>query len=546
MSLLIVVTALLALGGALVVYLVLERAGPGGVPLALLRAVAWAGVAALLVDPGCRRGVVPPTVLLDASLSMEDVHGDARWVAAQDSARRLAAGGPVILFGAAPVAWHPGARPSAATSFLLPALKVALAHGGPVVVVSDGEIDDAASLPPDAMRAARVVVLPRPRLSDAAVAAVRVPLVVPAGDTATAEIEVTSAGALPRDSATIELREEGRSAGRQRIGLAAGAVRAAIRFVPAAPSGGGDRALRRYEARVTGWAADADPRDDAASTAALVTRAASVVLLSASPDYDFRSLGGMLRSARAAPVRSFVRVADGPWRDAGSLAPVRVEALRAAVERADLVVAHGPDSAVHALAALARRSTLLWATGSGAVTGDWYVSAEPSPSPVGAALSGVAAESLPPLTALRPVAADSTAWTALPARAGRRGAARPVLQGRERDGRRAVTLLGTGLWRWASKGGVSAEAYRAVVLGLADWLLERGMADDAGVQSLRDSLARGKAERLPRRPVLVPQAGEGMTAAVERVPLAQRPWVFGAVLVALCLEWIARRRRGMR
>jgi hypothetical protein len=93
---------------------------------------------------------------------------------------------------------------------------------------------------------------------------------------------------------------------------------------------------------------------------------------------------------------------------------------------------------------------------------------------------------------------------------------------------------------------VAAEAYRAVVLGLADWLLERGAADDAGVQSLRDSLARGKAERLPRRPVLVPQAGEGMAAVVERVPLTQRPWVFGAVLLALCLEWIARRRRGMR
>ena len=544
MSFLIVVTALLALGGALVLYLVLERAGPGGVPLAVLRAVAWAGVAALLVDPGCRKGVVPPTVLLDASLSMEDVRGDARWVAAQDSARRLAAGGPVVLFGAAPVAWHQGARPSAASSFLLPALREALARGGPVVVVSDGEIDDAASLPWDAMRAARVVVLPRPRLADAAVAVVRVPAVVTAGDTATAEVEVTSTGALARDSATVELREEGRAVGRRRIGLAAGAARVAFRFVPAAPAG--DRALRRFEARVTGWAADADPRDDAAPTAALVTRAAAVVLLSASPDYDFRWLGGTLRSARAAPVRSFVRVADGPWRDAVSLAPVSAEALRGAVERADLVVAHGPDSAVRAVAALARRSTLLWTTGPGATNGDWYISAEPTPSPVGAALSGVAAESLPPLTAVRAVPADSTAWTALPARAGRRGAARPVLEGAERGGRRAVTVLGTGLWRWASKGGVSAEAYRAVVLGLTDWLLERGAGDDSGVQALRDSLARGRAERLPRRPVLASQAGEGVAAAVRRVPLQQRPWVFGAVLLALCLEWIARRRRGMR
>lgn len=545
MSLLIAASALLALAGALVLYLGLERAGPGGMPLAVLRAVAWAGVAALLVDPGCRKGVVPPTVLLDGSRSMEDVRGDARWGAAQDSARRLAAGGPVILFGGTPVAWHPGARPAALTSRLLPALREALARGGPVVVVTDGEIDDAASLPPDAMRAARVVVLPRPRPADAAVAAVGLPAVISAGDTATAEIEVTSAGALPRDSATVELREEGRPAGRQRIGLAAGHVRAAVRFVPAAPPAG-DRALRRYEARVTGWAADADPRDDAASTAAAVTRAAAVVLLSASPDYDFRSLAGTLRSARAAPVRSFVRVAGGPWRDAVSLAPVTADALRAAVERADLVVAHGPDSAVRAVAALAKRSTWAWATGAGAVAGDWYVSGEPAPSPVGAALSGVPAESLPPLTALRPARADSAGWTALPARAGRRGVTRPVLAGLERGGRRTVAVLGAGLWRWAAKGGIAAEAYRAVVLGTTDWLLARGATDDAGVQALRDSLARGTAERLPRRPVLVSQPGAGTVAAVERVPLQQRPWVFGAVLVALCLEWIARRRKGMR
>jgi len=543
-SLLIVASALLALGGALVLYLVLERAGPGGAPLAVLRAVAWAGVAALLMDPGCRGGAVPPTVLLDGSLSMEDVHGDARWEAAQDSARRLAAGGPVILFGGTPVAWHPGARPTAITSRVLPALREALARGGPVVIVSDGEIDDAASLPPDALHAAHVVVLPRPRLADAAVAAIRLPAVIAAGDTATAEVEVTSAGALPRDSATVELREEGRPVGRLRIGLAVGDARARVRFVPAPPVG--DRALRRYEARVTGWAADADPRDDAAATAAAVTRAAAVVLLSASPDYDFRWLAGTLRSARAVPVRSFVRVADGPWRDAVSFAPVTADALRAAVERADLVVAHGPDSAVRVVAALARRSTWAWTTGPGAVVGDWYVSAEPAPSPVGAALSGVSTESLPPLTAVRPVTADSAGWTALPARAGRRGAARPVLAGTERGGRRAVALLGTGLWRWAAKGGVSAEAYRAVVLGLTDWLLARGATDDAGVQALRDSLSRGAAERLPRRAFLAPQAGEGSAAAVARVPLQQRPWVFGAVLVALCLEWIARRRKGMR
>jgi hypothetical protein len=84
-----------------------------------------------------------------------------------------------------------------------------------------------------------------------------------------------------------------------------------------------------------------------------------------------------------------------------------------------------------------------------------------------------------------------------------------------------------------------------VVLGLADWLLERGAADDGGVAALRDSLARGASERLPRAPILAPQAGS-VAGASRRVPLQQRPWVYAVVLAALSLEWIARRRRGMR
>ena len=89
---LLIIVSLVALGGALVLYLGVERSGWAGVPLALLRALAWAGVAALLVDPGCRGQPPAPTVLLDASLSMTDPAGDARWRAAVDTARRLAAG----------------------------------------------------------------------------------------------------------------------------------------------------------------------------------------------------------------------------------------------------------------------------------------------------------------------------------------------------------------------------------------------------------------------------------------------------------------------
>jgi hypothetical protein len=540
---LLIVTTLVALVGALVLYLVVERSGPRGVPLALLRALAWAGVAALLVDPGCRGKPPAPTVLLDASLSMGDVSGDTRWRAAVDTARRLAAGGPVVLFGATPVSWREGARPAAAASRLLPALREALARGGPIVVVTDGAVDDAAALPADAMRAARVVVLPRPAAPDAGIAAVDLPAVLVAGDTAVAQVAVASAGAAPADSATVELREEGRSAGRTRAPLGGGATRVSVRFVPFPATA--DRSLRRFAVRLTGWPRDADPRDDVFVTAAAVTREATVVLLSETPDYDFRALAHTLRSAHATPVRSFVRVTDGPWLDAVTLAPVGDAAVRAAGQ-ATLLVAHGPEAAVAHLAGLGRRSVWRWVTGPGAQPGDWYVATEQTASPVSGPLAGVPAESLPPLAALRAAPGDSAAWTAVLLRLGRRGPARPLLVGETREGRRSVSVLGAGLWRWTSKGGVAEEGYRALVLGVADWLLERRAEDDAGVRALRDSLSRGVSEYLPRRPTLVAQDGGGASGVGERTPLQRRPGVFLGILAALSLEWVVRRRRGMR
>ncbi|HEX4629077.1 MAG TPA: hypothetical protein VH137_09830, partial [Gemmatimonadales bacterium] len=44
----------------------------------------------------------------------------------------------------------------------------------------------------------------------------------------------------------------------------------------------------------------------------------------------------------------------------------------------------------------------------------------------------------------------------------------------ERDGRRRAAIAGGGLYRWAFRGGASGEAYRALVAGLVDWLLEEG------------------------------------------------------------------------
>ena len=537
------ILGLLALGGALVLYLRWERAGGVGVWLAALRAAAWLGVAALLADPGCRGGVAPPTVLLDASLSMSDPSGHVRWRAAVDSARAAAAGGPIVLFGVRPRAWSDSARPDAPGSALLPALRDAASRGGPVVIVTDGEVDDA-SVPGSALlREARVVVLPRPSGPDVGVAAVRIPVALRAGDLATVEVDLVSRG-MERDSAALELREDGRLVARSRVAVGPGPTRGTLDFVPAPPSG--QRAVRRYEARLAGHVPDVEPRDDAAATAAVVSRAATVALLSESPDWDFRALGHVLRSARATPVRAFVRLTDGPWRDAVTLDVVSESVVREAARQAALVVVHGPEAGVEANARLARHSVWRWPTGGAAQAADWYVAPEIGASPLGGALAGVPAESLPPLTTLRPVRTDSGAWTALPARVGRRGPARPALVGGELEGRRWLTVEGAGLWRWAARGGVAAEAHRALVLGAADWLLEGRAAGDQGVVAVRDSLARATREFLPRAPTLAAQAGSAAVGGRQRVPLQQRPLVYVVILVALSVEWVVRRRRGMR
>ena len=109
-----------------------------------------------------------------------------------------------------------------------------------------------------------------------------------------------------------------------------------------------------------------------------------------------------------------------------------------------------------------------------------------------------------------------------------------------------VRVLGSGLWRWASKGGVAAEGYRSLVAALTDWLLAEPAREGAALAARRDSLNRGLDELLPRPHTLESQPGIRVAAAGEAEPLRHFPWVYGAALGALVLEWIARRRRGMR
>lgn len=553
---LVVAVGLAAVAAALAVYLLLERVGAAGIPLALLRAAAWGCLAILLFDPGCRRSGVTsaPVVLLDHSLSMSDPGdvdgaGRARWRAALDTARAIAGrGGQIVLFGAQPAPLRAGARPDAPVTRLLPAWREAAALGGPVVVVTDGEVDDASDLPPDVLRFARVVLLPRPVRADVGVAGLDLPLALRAGDTATAGVVLVAAGTAPSDTAALELLEGARVVARANVALGAGgSLRRELRFVPAAPPAGTEREVRRYEARVTGVRDDAEPRDDARTTLAEVSRTSTIAVLSDSPDWDFRALVGTLQQTAGVPVSAFARVApDGPWRDARSLRPVAQDVIEAAVRGASLVVVHGTLQGTASLAALARHALWRWTAASGGqLGGDWYVAPSETSSPVGSALTGVPADSLPPLEALAEQPADSAEWTAVAARLARRGRAWPTIVGSEDAEHRMVRVLGSGFWRWASKGGVAAEGYRSLVASLTDWLLAQPARDGSILVARRDSLNRGLDELLPRPRTLESQPGTRRAATGETEPVRRRPWVYAAALGALILEWIARRRKGM-
>src|SRR5689334_19977410 len=190
---------LLAGAAAALTYLRLERAGRRGwIPLGF-RTVAWAALGLLLLNIGCP--VAGPTrrplVLLDASLSMTAPGG--HWNAARDSAARW---GEVRRFGDE----RPGddTLPSRGRSLLGPALTAAAASDRPVIVVTDGELDDAADLPPDLLPRAAVRLFPRAPTPDLALSDVTGPSRVTEGDTIPLEVEAIAVGGAKADSVVIE------------------------------------------------------------------------------------------------------------------------------------------------------------------------------------------------------------------------------------------------------------------------------------------------------------------------------------------------------
>jgi len=598
---LITFVVLAAFGLAAFTYLSLERLGRRAwIPLAC-RAIAWSALGLLLVNVSCpvSRAPLRPLVLLDASLSMGAA--GARWAEAKDSAARW---GEVRQFGDRRSS--PDSTPTRGRSLLAPALLAASASDRPLIVVTDGEIEDVREIPPDLLTRSAIRLFPRASQPDLAITRVTGPSRVSEGDSIPLEVDVQPMAGNADDSAGVEVlsganrlafrtvRLRGQAGGRARI------------VVPSASLSSGDHLLRVALAR----SGDAEPRTDARLHLVTVAPTPGVVFLAAPADWDSRFLYRTLREVGQLPIRGYVRLNSDRWRSMTDLRPVSKDVVRRAARRADLLILKGgvTDLAEGTTA----RGIWSWPSGEGGETqvpGDWYLS-QADASPVAGAFLAQPVDSFPPSFLLTPMETGPRDWVALYAQLGRRGPQRPAVFGRQEGRVRRVTVAVEGLWRWPFRGGSSEQSYRSWVAATTSWLL-------GGVDSAR-GVARPVQAVVPNgRPVTfewlasgsaVPQAvvwsssagqrtdtlhfdGEGRapvwlqpgeyryrlsgggvgTVAVEQYSdeLLPRPvtmtahegrdarstarstardwlWLFGICILALSGEWLARRRLGLR
>ena len=582
------------------------RPGGGGWLAAALRVFSVAVLVALCLDAPAGRGTAPrPMSALDVSASWLRSHDSAAYHSALSELGR-GARDSVLLIGDSLRTGRAPAVPGDTRSRVRPAVERALAAGRPLTLITDGEIDDPEALA-ELPAGSRVVVVAHPKTRDAGLTALDAPRAAVAGDT----IEL---------HATLAASPGGTGAGRLAFSvgaappvptstmavdpLAAGAVRSVSVRIPV-PAGDGPRVIRAV------WMApdDSEVRDDTLSVAIDVSPAAGAVFVSTSPDEDARYSLSVLRDALTLPTRGFFRVAPGQWRVDGTLDHVSEADVRQAVASAPVVVLDG-DTAVFGAPRVATRGSLaLLAPPAAASEEEWYAAGAP-PSPLAAALGGVAWDSLPPIDVAPANVVGE--WQGLEAKRGRRYDRRIVVAGSTADGRRVVTVAAGGLWRWRFRGGASADAYTALWGGIFDWLAaerrdqraavpadlliregdpirwRHGTGQDtsvtvvlarrggtgapdslrlhfppgsattetaplaAGVYDVRTAggaallIVNASREWLPRAPVVQTGQVGGVVLAGAAPRLRSFGWIYVLLVVALCAEWLWRRRAGMR
>ncbi|HEY7896289.1 MAG TPA: hypothetical protein VIC24_15410 [Gemmatimonadaceae bacterium] len=571
--------------------------------LGALRAVAIAlGVALLLDAPAGPRHPLPPLVALDASESWTRDGDSALWREARREANALTPDS-VLLFGDS-VRRAPRTPAPADVSTRARALaERALGAGRPLDLITDGELDDPAALP-GFPAGSRIVVLPHPAARDVGIVALDAPRAAVSGDTV--ELRVTvRADSLATPSGELRILLGGRVL--TSVPLDSIPERAERSVTVRAPIAGpvGPSVLDA----VVSVSGDREPRNDTLGVAVDVARAAGAVLASTSPDFDARFVLPVLRGAVALPTRAYYRVAPGQWRQDGSLAPVDERTVKGAMHDAPLAILHG-DTSYFGPPRTAMTGSLALIVPSGDTTGEWYaVDAPPSPiagALAGIVWDSLAPISVSPraptgewdaLTVARARQYDRRSAVAGGSAGGRRVvvvSASGLWRWQFRGGASAdafVALWGS-IFDWLSaerpdpRAAMPAEGvvragdpvrWRRGTSAAKDSLVRvvlrrRGTARDDSV-TLRfgggatvaqtDPMAPGvydvrvtggaavlvvnpSRELLPRASTVKAGAVGGATAFGDQPRLRDRWWSYVLLIVALCAEWLLRRKRGLR
>ena len=475
-----------------VVYLGRERLGIAGVALTALRTIGLTALVILLLNP-VRAERVPrgtPIILLDESLSMAAPGG--KWRVALDTARAIAgADGTILRFGAR-VRPFDTLPPTAGFTRLREALRAGRASGGSIYVVTDGEIEDIAAIPPNLLNGVTPVLLPRDTLIDAALLDVDLPDRVQRDDSIPVTLVIGTWGRRTSDEARVEV-----FAGERRLlvrdlelppspGVARRSFALEPRLLPAGTH------ILRFRVSLTD---DELPGDDERTRVLTVSQQPAIVVLVSPSDWEGRFLVSELSEVAGTSVSGYARVGPATWLDMRSLAPVPAEAVQGAARRSGLLVVRGGRSAEVA-AGGTRRPVWRWPAASDTAAdffaGDWYLTGGVPASPLAGRLGRIEWDSLPPLTGLMPLASGRGEWVAVSARRGRRGAERPVLVGKDSAGVRELTTAGAGLWRWRFRGGAAREAYRALLAAGTDWLLGSEVVRRPGVLTSSSVVVRGQ------------------------------------------------------
>jgi len=488
--LIVTLTALVAVAAA-AIYLGRERAGVPGLGLAGLRAVALGALLLALFNPVSTDRVTggPPTVLLDASLSMQASGG--HWRTALDTALALVRGGGTLLRFGANVTPADTMLPDDGASRLAEALRAAVGRPGPVVVVTDGEVDDIGGIPPSLLQGVTTLVLPRDTMRNAALLDIEGRESVLQGDTIGVDAFIGSWGGFASgDSATLDVFIGQQRVRGERISLPASPGTARRRItLPTSSMSAGTHVLR-FVLTAPG---DDEPGDDERLRAITVSTQPAIVVVVDPADTEGRFLSRELSNVARGGVRGYARIGQDRWVDMETLRQVNGSTVQSAARSAALVVVRGDATVAGA------NARWHWPAASDPSAeffdGDWYVTPELPSSPFAGRFASVPWDSLPPLTGIIPVVASGRQWVALTGRLGRRGADRPLLIGDDSLGTRRLLTAASGWWRWALRGGVSLEAYRALIAAGTDWLLESGVHRSDRVLDVSAVVPRGMPTR---------------------------------------------------